>query len=124
MQTPVTMDTLLNEIGLCDCLETAKCFLAPGRCRFCGDRCLGGSLEWSLTQFPSRREKVIGLVNFSFTMPVTLAGEAPQRIQHQLQQMYQLLLLPLQTVLNVMSTQAENTTQGPSGTLGLRGPFI
>ena len=123
MQTTVTMDTLLNEIRLCDCLETAKCFLAPGHYGFCGDRCPGASLEWSLTQFPFRREKVIGLVNYSSTMAVTLAGEAPQRIQHQPQQMYQLLLLPLQTVRNVTSTQAENTTQGFL-TLGPLGPFI
>lgn len=65
------------------------------------------------------KEKVIGPVNYSSTMAVTLAREAPERIQPQPQQTYQLLLLPPQTVCNVMSIQAENTTQGPSGTTGL-----
>lgn len=65
-----------------------------------------------------KEKKAIGLVNYSFTMAVTLAREAPEHIQHWPQQMYQLLLLPPQTVNNVMGIQAETTTQGSSGTPG------
>lgn len=56
------------------------------------------------------KEKAIDLVNYSLTMAMTLAREAPEHIQHQPQQMYQLLLLPLQTVCNAKGIQAENTT--------------
>lgn len=70
------------------------------------------------------KEKAIDLVNYSVTMAVTLAREAPEHIQPQPQQMSRLPLLPLQTVCNVQSIQAENTTQGPSETLGLLVLFI
>lgn len=64
--------------------------------------------------FPLKGQ-VVGLVNYSFTMLVTLAREVPEHI---LPQPPTNIPSASAVALDIMSIRAANMTQGPSGTLG------